>query len=192
MAVRYPDVGQWITAADIGDQLFVGREPHHTKFQTADHTEARQFSQKPSGGPWTSSYINGASDWVRWCRSEEWGDVDNTMWWKLQAYPDTVLLQIDSFRDLSSIMAWCGIERDPGDRYSRKYLDWAAIRDAGFQGVHLTDNGNNECRSGRFDIGYDLNSWDVESTVWFEWVFTDIRPVPNDRLGLILPTQQGR
>ena len=163
-------------AGELGEQLFIGERPDKALFNQAVHRDDRVFLNKPYGGLWTSSLVDGTSDWVRWCQGEDFGGVDVLPWWRVVVEPSTVVLEIDSYDDLLAIMKWGGVRSRPWDWMHKEMdaLNFDVIRAAGFGGVHLTRAGASACRYGPGVGSPSLSSWDVESTVWLDWVFTDI------------------
>jgi hypothetical protein len=108
------------------------------------------------------------SDWIKWCRTES--DVTrlwiHNNWWILTPDPKANLITIT---DRSSIEFWGEKYRSHCNRI-RGTLNFQAMYEDGFDGVHITTQG---IRASRFEEDWCTRAWDVESTVWFRWKFTD-------------------
>lgn len=171
------------TGAALGPQLFVGpHRPDRVRFTAAHHDVHRwSYSNKPGGGIWTSSYRDGTSGWVEWCRAENFGGVDAKPWWQLTPDPEATLIVIDSEVDMLALL----------DRYGRPFddvmpdrrvLDFDALIATGHAGLTATERGFWACRMGDFTtLGLGLYSWDCESTVWFRWAFAEVQEVTPPR-----------
>lgn len=169
----------FITGAELGYQLFVGDEPCTERFIPAVNSNWR--AEKPNAGLWTSSYVDGISDWVRWCRATYFASVNTDSWWVLHADPHARVLVIDSRDDLDALVAWASRPKLYPMPSQAILLDFEKMRDAGYAGLHLTHDGLSANRyrdSEPEDInGIGFSSWDVESTVWFDWAFTHVAEV---------------
>lgn len=123
------------------------------------------YINKPIGGLWASP-VNSRWSWKSWCESNDFR-VDSFRCytkWKLRD-PRRILI-IDSAEDLIRATDRFGILF-----YFSYILDFQKIKDAGYDGIFLTARGNSECH---FSICYkgetiDLNSWDCESIVVWNW-----------------------
>src|SRR5437016_4054794 len=66
------------------------------------------FRKKPKSttGLWTSSWREETqdSDWIEWCRGENFGDPDTSQWFLLTPREDVKLYIIDSLADLEKLM----------------------------------------------------------------------------------------
>lgn len=129
--------------------------------------EQRLFS-KPLHGYWTSTYLGSEriSEWAEWCRGEDFHCGSHRLW-LFQVDPVANVFHIDSCDDLILLHEKYGISIT--DDY--RSLDFKAIA-GDYDGIHLTKKGQQETR---FTHPYNLYGWDCESTVWFQWVFTDIQ-----------------
>ncbi len=159
--------------------LFVGTRPDRECFKAIDMAGDRPLG-KPRGGLWTSPYIEGESDWVRWCRSEmpHWL---NKSWWKVTIEKSAKVLAINSrgsFLDVLREYPYTyplasGIAQDSflaGDRYCMEF-DYAKILSEGFDGVHITSSVLFDGEPIPLRLDYMcLYGWDAESTVWLRWV----------------------
>lgn len=169
------------TGQDLGTQLMVSKHmPDSTRMQAARWEQSSGYMNKPEGGLWTSTLVDGISDWIRWCRGEGFGNVDDVPWWTLEPEPGATLLQIDGWDDLDLMMRVYGRSWGPIAGMNRKSLDFDAIKQAGYAGVNLTEHGARECHFGDWMSGYSLNAWDCESTVWLRWSFAVVAPVARE------------
>lgn len=170
-------------ARELGPQLHIGRKPTVDAWvpATTIHPERGGYARygfKPYGGFWTSTYLgpNEGSDWVRWCRGEDFGSVDSSEWWVLMPSSDTPVIVINDWRGFDAVLDRYGIPLYPDTvALKDKGWDFGRMAEDGFAGVHLTEAAARELhwyRDGT-DISMSLNSWDVESTVWFQWVFDE-------------------
>jgi hypothetical protein len=143
-------------------RLVVGQHPELTDEVT--------LVAKPVGGLWTSTWDGEESEWVDWCRREEFGDVDSREWWLLTPSPTARILTIETRYNLMQAVKMFA---PPAGSYPEWYsglgaavLDFTAVAKK-FDAVHLTSRGAIDLHFGT----PNLNSWDCESTVWFRWVF---------------------
>jgi hypothetical protein len=134
--------------------------------------------RKPFGGLWTSTLDDdGSCDWARWCRDEQWRDVDHAAWWELRAITDAPVIEIDTYADLEHLMVAYGMATenanylDDPDDPSFQVIDFAALIRDGFVGIHLTEQGQ---QATRYSLPYTLYGWDCESTIWFDWAFGEV------------------
>lgn len=150
---------------------------------------------KPNGGVWSSPTIS-EWGWIDWCQAEEFRlDTFNIYTkWRLRN-PDKILV-IDSYGDLEKAMDKYGVNTVKPlskdaiarlklhgysdadiNRFNNRAeyrLDFWKIKMDGYDGVMLTAKGNWECH---LPIGkrykerslIDLNSWDCESMVVWNW-----------------------
>ncbi len=162
------------TGMDLGTQLFVGNEPDPLRIIPASTSSNYGYINKPRGGLWTSTLRDGASGWVDWCRSEDFGSVDTATWWLITPRDDARLVEIDSLSDLEMVLGTFCIAGLWTHTPERRTIDFDAMIGAGFSGLHLTKNGASDCHVGDWLTGLSLKAWDCESTVWFHWSFTDI------------------
>jgi hypothetical protein len=148
---------------DDGSNGFLSKPPHHTAL-------------------WTSTEVNGSSDWIRWREEESYGsDLAHT--WRLTPDPLAVVIEIDTVADLMYVREQYAHgygENHPlsGLRKYDEYIDFALIaRD--YAGVHLTEEG--QWRT-RLSEPYNLYGWDCESTVWLKWSFVKVEDLGINRL----------
>lgn len=112
------------------------------------------------GGLWTSTLQSGpTSAFVQWCLSNNKEQLNRRGrgWWNLEPLPDARLLQIDSLDDYVNIQS----------KYSYQggaEIDFDKIKDDGWVGVHLTEQGFTACSK-------ELSTWKIESTLWIRFAF---------------------
>jgi hypothetical protein len=119
---------------------------------------------KPDGGFWTSSFIEGRSEWVDWIDSAGFSDPYSLAWHVLTPDPAARILLVDTLADLHRLLRRCGAEK----AYGRRWPDFEAIA-AQYDAMHLTSEGQRRTRMTHPD---SLYGWDCESTLWFRWCFT--------------------
>lgn len=120
----------------------------------ADHRAVN----KPMGGLWTSTRTGAArSEWVDWCERCAPEYVNGCRAWTLDIKPKGVRLFVVTCR--------ADVERLPMTDARRPSIDFEALARA-YDGLRIqTPN-----------IGWSLfKLWDVESTIWFRWVFRNVR-----------------
>lgn len=134
------------------------------------------------GGLWTSTWKPGGgllSAWAQWCLSEEFGVERVHPVWKgcyvLQPVIARVV-RIDSYADLAWLVDRCPSERE--HELDRMYPDWMAVARIA-DAVHLTDRGQ---WATRLSHPLNLYGWDCESTLWFRWMFDDVRALEPQRI----------
>ncbi len=152
-----------------------------------ENDEDMPMRKKPKSttGLWTSSWREETqdSDWVEWCRGENFGDPDKDQWFLLTPRIDARIYMIDSLTDLERLLIqyeWYSplakkIARTVGREHARYYtsIDFERLSKE-YDALHLTEYGN-----GQLHLSYplDLNAWDSESTIWFHWCFTEVRKI---------------
>lgn len=175
------------TGRALGPQMRVGgARPEILRLVPAYHDPSWEHMNKPGAGLWTSSLVDGFSDWVRWSREQRYGDPDHETWWKLVPRYDARLLEFDTVEDLESALAVFGeVTERYRDRgvFDSPVLRYDTIIAAGYDGVHLTENGSRVLHWGTLSSPIAFNAWDVESTVWFHWAFAKVRRLrgPQER-----------
>lgn len=123
---------------------------------------------KPQGGFWTSTFDGQASEWIRWCLSENF-KTGPFRCWLLIPDPSARVYHVDGLADLERLVRVYGYKREPYSPYSKWCLDFERMAQQ-FDALHLTRRGERETR--HTDPG--LYTWDVESTLWFRWRFTRV------------------
>lgn len=134
----------------------------------------RDGRDKPEFGFWTSSYINGSTDWLRWCQEESWCEPTEQNWFLLGVKRGARICHIDSLDDLVELLA----------RYPSGHSSWSLgpVLDferlaTDFDGLHLTENGLWATRM----TAPNLYMWDAESTLWFRWCFSKVKKIREAR-----------
>lgn len=158
------------SGATIGAQTHVGRaKPQPERIDPIQNPDT-PTGNKPYGGIWTSTLRDdGSSAWIDWCRKEEWGISDDMAVWKLAPNPDATILVIDTYDDFRELLDAFGWEI-----MGKRAVDYERIAaDTEYDAMRLTSNGQRDTRFER----PGLYGWDVESTVWFDWVFSDVEHV---------------
>lgn len=163
-----------ITGAELGAQLMAcTHRPESARFNVARFGERQSYLNKPEGGLWTSTLKNGESDWVRWCRVNEFGSVDDVPWWRLEPSPSATLLHIDDDADFHALMDAFGRDVPVLGRV----FDFDKMKQCGYAGVHVTERA---VAASRWPWGTgmgSLDAWDCESTVWLRWSFVSATDV---------------
>jgi hypothetical protein len=159
----------------IDTQLHLSTVPNLAPVPAPFPIEAGRF--KPRWAFWTSTYVNGSSAWVEWCRSECHGDPDRSNWFVLGVRPTARVYVVDTLQDLEYL-----VDRYPlrpfSYRQSIRYVDWAAAAQD-FDGVQVTEEGQWQTRFSE----PGLYGWDCESTAWFRWAFTKVERIKYGVLG---------
>lgn len=154
---------------------------------------------RPGTGLWTSSWCEESQDseWVQWCRSESFGDVDARRWYLLTPRPNLVLYEVDALADLHRLLKTYSWQPQYLRELNKGWEKWILASDYNFftddehfawvdferlaedyDGLHLTSEGN---AATHLSYPQDMNAWDCESTVWFRWCFCEVKeitPVP--------------
>lgn len=156
-------------------QLFMGKEkPTKNKLMDVKN----QSFVKPSGGLWTSTYEEKkGSDWTSFCENNHFKDIKKHNFYLLEPEKDIKIYTIDKYNDLASLMENYK-ENDfdnPFGHFSflRPFLDFEKISQD-YDGIHLTSRGQFETRMSRPE---SLYGWDVESTLWFRWCFSEVKQI---------------
>jgi hypothetical protein len=157
------------------DQLFLNdAEYDPEKVQAARFPEG---SIKPRGGLWTSTFVDGSSDWVNWCISEDFGvSGENAVGTVLKVSPQARVLHIRTIQDFEHMVrmyqlgpTWMDKLRSTDwnlnaafqdMRYVSVFDQWLSVGED-FDGLHLAS-----IVPFRFKV-FDFYGWDVESTLWF-------------------------
>lgn len=185
------------TGERLGAQLWLGDDLHQDAFVPATSRPPMPGVQKPQSKPafglWTSSKVFSpippgfTSAWVDY-RAENtraWLNPYEDAWWELTPRADSRVLVIAKPSDFDAYL-----QQFPflPDAMSNKHhaiaalfieLDFDAIRDGGFDAVHLTYEAQRALHHRYMLEKPDLYTWDVESTVWLTWAFADVREVKS-------------
>ncbi len=143
------------------------------------------YMKKPVAGTglWTSAYREETDDsaWVEWCHSETYSNPDRQYWHLLTPRHDARIYTIDGPNDFIALIArypYVSQELErclPPRAFFRHYytgIDFEKLSQD-YDGLHLTEEGNAQLHL-PFDYDFDMNAWDVESTVWFRWCFEKV------------------
>lgn len=134
------------------------------------------YTCKPRfGGIWTSTYINGDSSWIYFCRTDPERvqmfkqKIDGMNHYVLYPSVQTKVLRINSVIECLRMFEMYGLPNTdfPKDK-SLMTLDFERIQ-YDFDCIHLTKRGEYETRNrSHFP---NLAGWNCESTLWFRWKF---------------------
>ncbi len=128
---------------------------------------------QPRGGLWTSTYL-GPQRGSAFVRSSLM-PRGTAGAWLLEPEPGARVATIDCRADLDSLGARYGWVSQSG--WLESTPDFASLARF-FDAVHLTERGARACcsRGGR-----GLESWGLESTLWFRWAFVNVSYLGIDR-----------
>lgn len=152
----------------LGPQVFTHtEEPDPAKVEPVEN-----FSYfKPTGGIWTSSLDGDVSGWIRWCKGEQWGISEDTKMWILYPESDLDIYTVDGLGDLQVLIQEYSISGAAG---LREYVDYQGLAwETSYDGMRVTARGEHETRFSE----PSLYGWDCESTLHFDWNFTDVEYV---------------
>ena len=155
---------------EYGRQLYIGRK----KPTCADFTppfDTDPAINKPQGGFWTSTWTGqpNLSPWVRWAAAK--GSYTNDeKGWIVNPSKGARLAVIDSREDFEKVLAEYGVGKEGTD----PVIDFVGISHE-YDGLWATANAVHSLCS--TDRQANLSSWDVESTVWFDWQVETVEPV---------------
>lgn len=143
----------------------------------------RAAPDKPSGALWTSPGRTDADGkiktaWTDWAAREDYGKGGQLA--EVTAHPGAVVVTIDSPDDAEALMSKYGTEDVDGKRS----FDWAAMREDGIDGVHVSDRmAGSYAYSGAGDgsTATSLNGWSAGSVAWLS----------NERLEVGEPQEPG-
>lgn len=98
----------------------------------------RALPDKPSGALWTSpgridADGNIKTAWTDWAAREDYGNGGRLV--EMNPQPGAVIVTITNGNDTRALMSKYGID----DADGRKSFDWAAMREDGIDGVHVTE-----------------------------------------------------
>ena len=153
-------------------QIFVSKyKPNPKLFESIRN---RMDFNKPKGGLWTSTYVpKFISAWVYWCETNYPPPLTGKSLWQLKIKEDAKIYTINTREDFLKLEE-LGLLKDsnmPGG----KVIDFEKAAEV-FDGIRLTDSGVEN--TGVWDlVTPTLYGWDVESTIWFRWVFEDVQPL---------------
>jgi len=130
-----------------------------------------ELLNKGVGGLWTSHYnkVTG-SEFVDYCKDISTLRLKEWKGFILTPSLEAKVLVIDTLEDLLSALN--RYERETILPFSRN-LDFEKMAED-YDAIHLTRNGQIETRH---SFPTSLYGWDVESTHWFRWKFTDVEKI---------------
>jgi hypothetical protein len=178
-------MSQWWDDVDRNQQVWVGRTtgaPEKGELQV-DLSSFGSETPKPKQAFWTCTEIPGLVS--PWLQSPEKMDRGPETIWRIKASPEARVAEIHSPD------AWARLVRTytragTGNAYTavwprpessrRLDPDWSKVsRD--FDAVHLSIGGWLTAQDVALDLDgvrTELRAWDMESTVWFRWVFSSV------------------
>lgn len=141
-----------------------------TQFRQITPNNKKYWRNKPDGGVWASP-VNSRAGWREWCIRENWNVESLSVYTKWKLADQSKILIIDSERDVKEAYKKYNLEfKGLYLESERAYLDFWKMKNDGWDGVWLTENGLME--AGKYygimthDGKYlDLYGWDVESIV---------------------------
>lgn len=145
-------------------QLFVGDEPKPELLIPPTNGTLTM----PLGGLWTATWLANerSSDWAKWCIQEKFRPIKPEQFWLLEPDKSARIYEVDSLSDLIELQSLYSLQL--GNYYDT--LDFEAMsRD--WDGLHLTLAGQQRTRH----TMPNLYGWDVESTCWFRWKFSEVK-----------------
>lgn len=141
-------------------QVFVGREPPSPERMRPVRNPRYPSLLKPEGGIWTSDLLpDGSCPWVRWCQHSWPKRLEGRHMWLLVPTPGARLLVVGG-TELGEAARYC---------HGGGWIDFESMAA--------------ECDGLRVEMPVGpWQQWDVPSTVWFQWAFSEVRylgPVPQ-------------
>ena len=162
------------SALDVPLQLFVGDVLDAARFQPPKNPPSPIYVPKPRGGLWTSTWLGNqyGSAWVQWCLGEDFCVPDDGMWncTVLRPALDARVFVVDCRADLEFLVEDSTIT----DSIGGVYPDFEKIATR-YDAIRLTKKGMRATRSPWLDS--NLWGWDVESTLWLAWKFSEMVPI---------------
>ena len=158
----------------VNTQGFISTEkPEPEKVEPAENSNGDGAFVKPVNGIWTSTLTPLADytcDWHRWCSQKHYGLTEESKLWALEPREDVEVFVIESQNDL--ILLLDEFERNDGaiSPPDDRYIDFEAMAEL-YDGLRLTEKAQWKTRMTR----PSLYGWDCESTVWFDWAFSDVQ-----------------
>lgn len=143
----------------------------------------RSTSFKPlwKTGIWTSTYVGGRSDWLDYVEEYESPEHDTWCGFILRPDPAAKVACIRTYDDVHKLSSRYGTAMLYPGRSPLPDLDGIThegMKADGYAGIHLTPEGRRNWHV--LHHGWpNFSDWDCESTIWFDWYFTDwIGPIP--------------
>lgn len=155
----------------LGPQLWVDAKGRPELRQELFEPVRNESFMKPRGGLWTSTFRpKTGSDWIEWCKAEQFW-LPPYRSWLVVPRRDARVLVIDNEADAVEAVKVYGREDARQKLLGEMMFDFEKLAQD-YDAMHLTKRGQIETR-----FGYDVNlwGWDCESTVWFRWVFAEVR-----------------
>ena len=125
------------------------------------------FRNKPDYGIWTSTLIGeDSSDWIEWARGEDFYSCDEFEAAIIIPKETVKVFHIAGMIDLIKIST-ANMQKPFLGKYP-KAINFTNLMEEGYDGLHLTKEGSRNLRDLWFpDEICGVNTWDCESTVWF-------------------------
>jgi hypothetical protein len=158
---------------ELNPQIHISGAAAATLVEVVCPVRNGKVNNKPEGGLWTSSLVNGSCSWRHYVE----GIFKQTVsaGFLLNVDPKARLLLIDTTEDFVTALSEYDWMENPVRELGLS-LDFERIARS-YDGIHLTARGASvnrfadmHCRA--LPFGTHLYSWDCESTVWFRWRFT--------------------
>lgn len=151
-------------------ELYVGeRKPSPRRMEAIANLP---YFYKPLGGLWTSSYDKKAgSDWVQWCINQNFHVPTRGFNRYVLEWSRANLIIIDNLQDLRHALKEYHVINDLV--FLRPIFDYEKLAQD-FDGLHLTRRGQQQTHR---SYPESLCTFDVESTIWFRWVFDRVKPM---------------
>lgn len=174
---------------ELPTQLFTGLKPRPARLDPP--TRSSHHPWKPGGGIWTSTYRDGSSGWIEWCRDEGFrlDRVSRRRRWLLDPI-DCRVYAVDSGDAVTTLFDEYGVDYwqaisgkarppevphfDPTPHFNYWTIDWARFVDD-YDALWLA--------SPWIDVGgiplrlasMMFYGFDCESTWWARWSFANVR-----------------
>lgn len=145
------------------------------------------FTNKPSGGLWTSTYnmfdYNYQSEWIEWCsdNQDDWIGHTNVL---IEVDTCARVFTIDSVEDMKGLYflypdkEYGKFARRPQDRVSAR-IDWVAVQ-KDYDIIHLTSTGAWVCSTPYYikqNKPLSLYGWDCESSLMLNNVINRFKKI---------------
>lgn len=170
-------------------QLHISHSSDHLRDQVVQvrNDEVCSYLKKPMHGTglWTSTWRAKQKDsaWVAWCHHNDFGDPFKAFWYLLTPKPETRVYTIRGRAELAALIKNYPHYDERLDRLSDGLNSASRLLLTGidferlsldYDGLRLTQEGNDALH---LDLDYNMNAWDSESTLWFRWIFSEVRRV---------------
>lgn len=153
-----------VHAVDSDTKFDINKITNYTKGDSDRLRLTYGYSNKPQNCFWTSSLYEDSSDWLDWCRFEDFKAYDYAI--VIIPKKDAKVYVIDTLEDLVKVSNLYEGYHEPGR------INFPSLLMAGYDGVRVTKNAAMDLHSYSTEGIYNLNAWDCESTVWFnnKWI----------------------